>query len=277
MSAFDLVCLDGRVQRAADARIDPRDPAVTGGVALIETLAIVGGAPLALEAHAARLAASERAFDWPVTPLARLREEIAALVTASGAGRAALRVLRSPGAPGAGPTRLLDLRALPAPPAAGVRLAVETGPLAQPAGVDAHKHTGRLARHLLRERARARGAWDALLVAPGAGVLEATAANVIVVDAAGRARTPTAGRDGVLPGVVRGHLVAAGLVEEGPLALAALEGASEVLVTSSLVGVLGATALLFEDGRSRDGLPGAAGPRARALRTALGALDPCGP
>lgn len=272
MNTFDHVCLNGRVERVERARIDPRDPALTGGAALIETLAIDGGVPLLFEAHLARLNASEAAFGWERTDGALLRERVDALVAACGSRRAALRVLRSPGPPGGVPTQLLDLRALPELAPGGVVLEVVDDAWARPAGIDAHKHTGRLARQLLRDRARARGAYDALLVDGRQQVLEATAANVVVVDADGRARTPAAGVDGVLPGVVRGLLVERGLVAVGPVSLAELDAASEVLVTNSLVGCRGAREL--RGARGARPLPGADGPLARALAAALAGSHP---
>jgi len=57
-------------------------------------------------------------------------------------------------------------------------------------------------------RARAPGADDALLVAPGGSFLETTVANVFLVDAAGTLLTPPAMRP-LLPGIARARVLAA--------------------------------------------------------------------
>lgn len=270
---FDLVCLGGDVLPAAQARVDPRDPAVTSGAALIETLAIAHGRLVWFDAHVARLHASEDAVGWPRTSASQLAAWSAALIAAAGARTAGLRVLRSPGPPDGPPTVLLELRPLPELPAGGVHLSVAAGAWATPSGFDVHKHAGRLARGVLRERARTEsGAWEVLLVDEQGRLLEATAANVVVVDAAGRARTPPAVR-GVLPGVARGHLLAAGLCTEAEVAAAELASAREVLVTNSLVRCLGARTVAHPGPGATRELPGPAGPLARRLRAALEAIQ----
>jgi len=153
-------------------------------------------------------------------------------------------------------------------PPDGLVLAFAQGGMAEPAGIDALKHTGRLARTLLGARARAAGAHECLLVASDGRLLCATAANVVLVRS-GLARTPPLG-PGILPGVVRGLLVACGAVAEEPLSLDDLAAADEVTLTSSLLGCWGARRIL---GHPR-ALPGLDGPVTRTLASLLAGRVP---
>ncbi|QDU84727.1 Branched-chain-amino-acid aminotransferase [Planctomycetes bacterium Pla163] len=267
------VVLGGQVVAVDEARIDPRDPAVTGGAALLETFAVVGGSALLFEQHLERLNRSEAELGWARTPAAAVRGGIEGLLAACGVDSGALRLVRSPGPPGGPDTVLLGLRALPEPPAEGLDLVVDDGTWAAPSGFDGHKHTGRLARTLLRERARQRGAWDALLVGRDGAVLEATCANLVVVGRDGLVRTPPL-EHGVLPGVVRQILVDAGEVQEGRLLVSHLSDAREVLLTSSLIGCRGARRLFAGPQGPKRELPGAEGSVAIRLRARLGVRVP---
>jgi branched-subunit amino acid aminotransferase/4-amino-4-deoxychorismate lyase len=108
-------------------------------------------------------------------------------------------------------------------------------------------------------------------------VLEATVANVfLALD--GELVTPPLDT-GVLPGIVRGVLLAdlerrlvpavRGVVER-PVVTEDLARASEVLLTSSLVGVLGADRILGTVAAAH--LPGRQGPVAEALGRRLGEI-----
>lgn len=268
MSRFDLVHLCGRVVAADDGRIDPRDPAVTGGHALIETLGVAGGRALLVDEHMARFAAAARAADFPALEPALFVRALDELLAASATDAAAARCLFSPGPPGGPPTRLVALRPLVPRPPEGLVLALERGGFAEPAGIDALKHTGRLARTVLAARARAAGADECLLVAADGRLLCATAANVVVVRS-GLARTPPL-QPGILPGVVRGLLVASGAVVEGALSLDDLAAADEVTLTSSLLGCWGVRRVL---GHPR-ALPGSDGPVTRRLASLLAGRVP---
>jgi branched-subunit amino acid aminotransferase/4-amino-4-deoxychorismate lyase len=267
------VVLGGQVVAVDEARIDPRDPAVVGGAALLETLAVVGGRALLFEQHLQRLNRSESELGWSRSSAASVREGIDGLLEACAVDSGALRLVRSLGPPGGPATLLLGLRALPHVPAQGLDLVVDDGVWAAPSGFDGHKHTGRLARSLLRERAQQRGAFDALLVGRDGAVLEATCANLLVAGPDGRVRTPPLGH-GVLPGVVRQLLVDTGDVQEGRVRLSDLSDAREVLLTSSLIGCRGARKLLAGPQGPERQLPGSDGPVATRLSALLAGQVP---
>jgi branched-chain amino acid aminotransferase len=264
MSDFDLVHLGGRVVHAADARIDPRDVALVRGQALIETVAIARGRVLLLEPHLARFERAVRLAHFPELQPELWRTALLELVAASGVERGAARLLFSPGRPGGEPTRLVSLRPLVALPAAGLVAVLERGGWGDPGGIDELKHTGRLARVLLEERARAVGADVCLLARADGRLLCATAANLVVVKD-GRAITPPL-EPGLLAGVVRGRLVALGALEEEPLSCADLAVADEVAVTSSLLGCRPLRSVLGVC----DTLPGPDGPIIARLAALLG-------
>jgi len=268
VSAFDLVHLGGRVVHAADARIDPRDVALVRGQALIETVAIARGQVLLLEPHLARFEHAARLAHFPALEPQRWRTALRELVAASAVERGAARMLFSPGVPGGEPTRLVSLRPLVAPPTAGLVAVLERGGWGDPAGIDELKHTGRLARVLLEERARAAGADVCLLARADGRLLGATSANVVVV-MDGRALTPPL-ESGLLAGVVRGRLVALGAIEEQALSCADLAAADEVAVTSSLLGCRPLRSVLGVCNT----LPGPAGPVVAHLAALIGADVP---
>lgn len=268
-----FVVLGGEVYAVESARIDPRDPAVTGGAALLETIAVFAGRALLFEQHLERLNRSESQLGWTRTCAASVQDGIERLLTACAVADGAVRVVRSPGPPGGPATVLLGLRALPQPPREGVDLVVDDGDWAVPSGFDGHKHIGRLARSVLRERARERGAWDALLVGSDGAVLEATCANLFVVGPDGRVRTPPLG-NGVLPGVVRQILVDRGGVLEAELRLSDLAEAGEVLLSSSLLGCTPARRLLEGPQGPQRVLLGPTGSAASRFRGLLDGLVP---
>lgn len=93
-------------------------------------------------------------------------------------------------------------------------------------------------------RARARGAFEALLLNVDGRLAEASRCNVLVrID--GRLTTPPV-TEGCLPGTVRRRLLEVGGVEEAPVEGRRLGEVTELLLTNSLVGVLPASSL---DGR----------------------------
>jgi len=119
---------------------------------------------------------------------------------------------------------------------------------------------------LARREAARRGADDALLVDRRGRVVEATSATVLVARG-GRLVTPPLS-DGILPGVTRSIVLAwaqeAGVAcEEASLYLGDVRGADEILLASSVAGVLPARAV---DGRE---LPAREGPLARRVSEAF--------
>ncbi|MEZ5979521.1 MAG: aminotransferase class IV [Planctomycetota bacterium] len=230
----ELVLERGAIVPASVARVDPRDALVVGGFGLIETLAVVDGVPMLLPEHLARLERSERELGVRPVPSERVEATVREFLAAAAVRDAGLRIVRALEAEASPSALRMDLRPLPEPPSGGLRLTVERGGLAEPSGADHLKHTGRLAKRVLADRARALGA-DAALLVDGAGrVLEATHANAVLAFG-GRRVTPALGL-GVIPGVVRGVLLASGAVEEARVELGELPGLEEACLANSLLG-----------------------------------------
>jgi para-aminobenzoate synthetase/4-amino-4-deoxychorismate lyase len=238
---------------APPPRLGPRPtPRPDPAAGVFETVLVAGGRAVAAERHLARLAASVRALYGAPLPADAADRLHAAAIAAGGDAR---------------------VRVVAVPAARGVELAVETAalPAAGPAALRACTVPGGLGPHKWRDRrlldalAAASDGAVPLLVDLDGLVLEAARAHVIVVEG-DRALTPPA--DGrILPGVTRGRLLDAGLVEEAPVALADLERADAVLLTGALRGVEPAAAL---DGRPLAASPGAVARLTAALRPADG-------
>ncbi|QDU68027.1 aminotransferase class IV [Engelhardtia mirabilis] len=262
------VVLQGELVPADAARVSIADPALRLGIGLFETLAL-RGVPRLVDAHLQRLARSARSLGLDLPDLDGLADGIERLAEALPVDRAALRLTVSPrAAPG---TRWwIEARPLPERPARVVLW--PAGPVVRPGDLlEQIKHTGRLGKVLMRERAVARGAHDALLATTDGDWVEATVANLwVVVD--GRLRTPPSCR-GCLPGVARATLLADDRpilpTEVAAIAPAELARASEILLTNSLQGVLAVDEVL---GLGLD-LPGAAGPVAAALQRRFEELE----
>jgi para-aminobenzoate synthetase/4-amino-4-deoxychorismate lyase len=215
------------IAHAAGPRPDP-----SHGV--FETLLVVGGRPVELEPHLARLDASLRAlFDAPAPPAAR---ELA-LDHARGADLARLRLTVAPGER----RELAATVAVAAVDAAlvlpGPERALELTPLVVPGGIGPHKWADR--RLLAGAEADAAPRLPLLLDRDGA-VLEASRGNLFVVDDGTLVTPPTDGR--ILPGVTRRRVLelAAALgiaVREDAVGFDRLPAAAEVFVTGAVRGI----------------------------------------
>ncbi len=266
--------MDARAPRWLDGRRlaaeEPLPEATGPGV--FETVRAERGVPLLAAEHLARLArgAHALALPWPppFDPLAAL---CAAARELAGAP-AALRLSWTP------PHLVLLARAAPPPPASATALLCAPGSieLPQPRGV---KTTARLAYDQGRARALARGAFDALVRTRAGQLVEGTVTNLFVARSGELATPPLA--SGALPGIVRALVLTE--LERAPLqdengrvwracerALDArdLAAAEEVLLTNSLVRILGLGQILCAPGEPapRADLPGAEGALARALQ-----------
>jgi branched-subunit amino acid aminotransferase/4-amino-4-deoxychorismate lyase len=161
-----------------------------------------------------------------------------------------------------GPGRAIVIaEALAAPPQA-LAVALVDWPLAARAG-RGHKLLAYADHVIALELARAAGADEALRLDADGAVAEGAASNIFVVDEAGVVATPATDR-GVLPGIVRGRVLAwcarEGVpVRERPIGLDELAAARELFVTSSLRGVVPVTRL--------DGRPLPAGPITARIAT----------
>jgi branched-subunit amino acid aminotransferase/4-amino-4-deoxychorismate lyase len=249
-----------------------------GGPGVFETLRCAQGTLFFVQQHLERLRGGARllGLSWP--PPWDPRAALADMVRALPVPAAALRLAYGKTADGA-PTLALTWRALELLPCEGVSVHVAAHPLDVRGPLAGIKSTRRQAYDEARAEARARGAWEALLVDPGGGLVEGSVTNVFLVR---RGVLVTPGLEsGCLPGIARSALLAelgrtpfpgAGggrlRVAEGRLVPGDLLSAEEVFLTNSLVRVAPVARVLRAAGPSRE-LPGESGAVARACRTLL--------
>lgn len=223
---------------------------------LFETMRAEDGRVPLLEDHLARLAGSAAALGLTgmATP-ERVRAEVLAAV-ATAPREVPLRVRATATRAGALAVAVAPLDADPAPTA--VTLPGWWDPAA---AIREHKTTRY--EHFRRAAAMARehGAGHAVLCDDAGRPGEAATASLVVVS---RERALTPPVRGLLAGVARGILVAAGLVREAPLGPRALLDAEEVIAVNAL---RGAMPLLEIDGRPVGA--GRPGPWAARLSEAL--------
>lgn len=202
---------------------------------IFETLLVVDGRPIELDAHLVRLAASiEELYgaDAATDP----REAIEAEAQGMSLGR--LRATLAPDDAGRLQTEIVTAEVDPGVVFPGPERAVSVHTLLLERGLGPHKWVDRV----LIEETEARLADDALalLVDHGGAVLEATRANVFAVFGETLATPPADGR--ILPGIARGRVAeaaeAAGLrPEERELTVGDLIAADEVFLAGSVRGV----------------------------------------
>ena len=235
------VVLDGEIVPHDRPAFAPLERALLYGDGLFETMAAAHGRVLELGAHRARLEASCTALGFATPP--SWDDAIALCLRAAGPTAGVVRVTWTRGMaftrgyaprPEDGPPRLLVL-AYPAPPSiAGVRAISLTAPAL--GELARHKTTSALGRIVALQRARARGAQEALLLDEDGCVLEASSSNVFaVID--GEVRTPPASRP-ILPGLSRVRTIAWTNAAERDLTVEDVRTASEVFITSSVVGAI---------------------------------------
>lgn len=256
-----MVHLNGRLVAAADATVSAGDRGFTLGDGLFETIKVLGGAPLRLDAHWRRLQAGAAVLRLPL-PLSRdsVAAAIAQVLAANGLTEAAIRltVSRGPGPRGllapdpATPTVLLTAGSLP-PSAAPVRAVVAQAVRRNPFSPLARcKTLSYLDNVLARFEAEDRGADDALLLNTEGRLAESTIANLFVVTADGRLLTPPVS-EGALPGVRRAELLTQSDTVERHLTREQLRTAREAFLTNAL----SIRPLVAVDGGAiGDGLPG---------------------
>lgn len=220
------------------ARISPLDRGFTLGDGLFETLRVKDGAVLRVTAHLARLAAGAAVLGLPL-PALDLAGALTGTAAANGIADGALRLTltRGPGPrgvlPPAEPHPTLVITAAPAGPALSpTRLVIaggtrrnERSPLAQV------KSLNYLDGILARQEAARRGADDAILLNTRERVAETSIANLFAVVDGVLVTPPLA--DGVLPGIMRAEVLAAGAIERS-LTTEELMQAEEAFLTSAL-------------------------------------------
>jgi para-aminobenzoate synthetase / 4-amino-4-deoxychorismate lyase len=191
---------------------------------VFETLLVLDGRLVELDAHMARLRASlETLFGAPVPDGA----EDAAADAARGVPLGRLRLTVSPNGGGlTSDVRIAHVDPAVVFPQAGVRLA----PLLVPGGLGAHKWADRR----LLEAAETDGSVALLVDADGA-VLEASRANMFIVEDGGLVTPPADGR--ILPGVTRARVIELLGAREEPVSKDRLAAAEEVFLSGSVRGI----------------------------------------
>jgi 4-amino-4-deoxychorismate lyase len=247
--------------------VDPQQPVVYAddeaflrGRGAFETLRIYGGRPFELRQHLERLSESAARLGLPPPELQEIESLVSAAIEQAAAEEAVLRLYATPGrADGGGPFTIVLVAELPADleeqRARGLRtISVEFRPSDLIGGV---KSTSYALNMVAVDQAKARGADDAVFLAGGETVLEATTSNLWW--RRGRTLYTPSLHLGILAGVTRAVLIetapALGFeVEEGIFPVPELAAAEEAFTSSSVREVMPVVAL---DGRSiGDGAPG---------------------
>lgn len=232
---MSLAWWNGRLVPQDEVRIDPGDPGFLMGDGLFETLRVDDGRAVDVDAHLDRLLAGlERiGIGLPHLPEDRpaLSRAVAAVAEAAPRPVARMRITIT-----RQPTRLIT--AAPYTPPVG---SVDAILLPEP-WIDSRSPLAGLkslsyqANRLALARAERAGAFEALLLNERGRLVEGSRSNVIV-RLSGELVTPPLA-DGCLPGTVRRRLLERGLVKERSIVPEELRGASEILLTNSLIGVL---------------------------------------
>lgn len=262
------VSIDGVLYPAGSARVSVFDRGFLYGDSVYEVVRTYGLEPFEVDAHLARLAASagrialRLPWDGP-----RIAREIRRVVEASqggdepdpaGApwnrGERSVRVVVTRGSgemgldPGLASEPAVVVMSLPlrGPPLSAYRDGVSAWPFGGPGGpgrgVDPAAKTGEHLFHVLAvAEARAHGAHEALLVDRDGLVTEGASSNLFTVRE-GVLSTPPL-QAGILAGVTRALVLGLSRtlaipIREEPLHLAALEGAEEAFLTSTVREVL---------------------------------------
>ena len=239
------VLLDGRWIASSDAALPLADPAVQSGLGVFETMAVRAGRILDLEAHLARLGASAAAIGVPVPSVDVLSAACLGYAAHAGAGTGWMKLLAVRAGHWAvfGGSMSEDEEGRPATAA----ILPWTRSVADPLGGVKSTSYGPFALGL--EEARRRGADEGLWCNTRGHLLEGCSSNLLLVR--GRAIFTAHPREGILPGTVRAHALAAARamgfsVHEGRVRMERLLRAEEAFLTSSLRGV---RPLLAVDGR----------------------------
>lgn len=265
--AEGVVCIDGAVVPAADARVDVLDRGFLYGDSAFEALRTYGRVPFRLREHLARLAHSCARLRMTPPDLARIAVDTERAVAASYLDECYLRIIVTrgagavgiePAAPGATRTLVyaLPLR-LPAPEvyARGIGIALVHG--ARDLSLGGVKTGNYLAAVLAVASAKDHGADEAVLLGASGEVAEGATSNVFAVRG-GVVRTPPLSV-GILEGITRRVTLellrtAGDAVEESLLFSSDLYRADEVFITSSIREVV--PVVRVDDVTVHDGRPG---------------------
>lgn len=271
----DIACVNGEFSALADARVPIEDRGYQFADGVYEVLVAPGGKPFLLEGHLQRLRDSLAGIELAVDlPALRIEEQIAEGIRRCGHRDVMVYLQITRGTAARDhvfpktfrPTVVMTFKPRPvydpALKAGGVALLSVRDIRWAKCNI---KSIALLPSVLLKNQARAKNYYDALIVADNDIVRETSAANVFIITG-GRLRTPP--RSGhILPGITRGHLLACapklGIeVEESDFTLADLCAADEVFITSTTMNVMPVTRV--NDARIADGR---VGPLSRKLET----------
>jgi branched-chain amino acid aminotransferase len=256
-----MVWLNGALIEATAARIDITDRGFLLADGLFETLLARNGHIRRLDEHLERMHAGAGVLGIPVPvdleTIGRAAEDVLVASNLGTADRASLRITLTRGPAPRGvlppkdprPTLLITAATAAAPPDSMTAITSKTvrrdaaSPLSS---VKSLAYTGNV---LARLEAEAAGADEALVLNTDGNLAETTASNVFLVED-GRLVTPPVS-DGALPGIERETVIERAQrlrvpVLEETVTLAKLRNATEMFLTSSLIGICPLTAL---DGR----------------------------
>ena len=269
MSAAPVVWFRGELIDPSRPVLSVMDHGLLVGDGVFESVRVVGGVPLALDRHLARLERSARGMGLDPPDLDAARAGVTAVLAAGlpDPGRLRITVTSGPGPLGStrghsGETLFVIGTAL-APVPASARVAVvewvrnERGPLA---GI---KSTSYAENALALAAAQARGADEAIFANTRGDLCEGTGSNVFVVVDDELCTPPLS--SGCLAGVTRGLVVELTGADEVDLPLDALARSPEAFLTSTTRGVQPIAAV---DGNLLAACPG---PHTRAAAAALDA------
>jgi len=226
----------------ARAVVAAGDEGFARGRAAFETLRVYRGRPFRLAEHLLRLARSAEQLGLPAPELDALGDLVEQALAASGATDAGVRLYWTPGAPGAGPSAIVLVSAIPdwveEARARGQRLVSLAFPGRSLPWLLPGTKSVSYATHVAAEaEAKRRGADDAVLVDLDGTVLEGTVTNVWWRE--GSVLVTPALELGILAGETRAALLGvageAGYgVETGAFPLERLLAADEVFTSSSV-------------------------------------------
>ncbi|TCP53378.1 branched chain amino acid aminotransferase [Tumebacillus sp. BK434] len=245
-----LVYLNGRIVPAEEATVSVLDHGFLYGAGLFETMRTAGGVPMFWPEHACRLRESAA---WLSIPLpwsdAELERAIVETVRANGLEEAYVRltVSRGEGALGpsgktcAAPTLVIYVKELVLPPVTGRNLVVLTTVRSTPETPVRAKTLNYLNSLLAYRELEQRGAAEGIQLTQDGYIAEGAVSNLFFV-VQGEIWTPAL-ETGCLPGITRDWVLQQLPVMEKRFTLADIAGATEAFTSSSVVGILPATAI----------------------------------
>jgi branched-chain amino acid aminotransferase len=253
MTLGSKIWLNGALEDGHSTAIAPSDRGFTLGDGLFETMLWTGTHIRFVEDHLARFMRSAKAlgFELPVSGTA-IQAGLTALASDAKGQMAALRLTLSRGA---GP------RGLSIPRATSPLIMATIAPYACPVApthlvsVSIKRNCGAPSARfktvsyidniMALEEAKAKGGDNAIMYGTSGHVACSTSANIMLAHN-GHILTPSV-EDGALAGIVRGRLLAAGLVEEAVIDAQMLATCEQCVLTNALIGIASVATI---DGRA---------------------------